>query len=139
MKIWDVLKKENKGKVFEYNGIRYKVDKNIFGQIMLFKLKNNNSLDLAINPVLTDCMEMNFELIQEIIKGEIVSIIEVLNSNKKCMVEHEYINKINFSDFNIKMLKEYNDFCDILFILIDNLEDIKVKEVIKKGKWYLEE
>ena len=88
-----------------------------------------------------------------------VTFEEVLKSDEKCIVEHEYINEIDYkkierklsilmykSDKNIfleKLNKIKNNnfmyFDDVMAILSWVLIESKLKEVIKNGKWYLEE
>lgn len=60
-----------------------------------------------------------------------VSFEEVLNSDKKCRVEHELLR----GDY----YKEYKNFTFLLKSLIETYVPEHVKSILKNGKWYLEE
>ena len=57
-----------------------------------------------------------------------VTFEEVLNSDKRCRIEHEILN--NWED--------YVSFGWLMITLAKDLKENELKEVIKNGKWYLE-
>lgn len=64
------------------------------------------------------------------LKQQPVTFEEVLNSDKKCMVEHEKLTHETF--------KEYVDFDVLMNRLSRTFFEVQLKEIIKNGKWYLE-
>ncbi|WP_160687488.1 hypothetical protein [Clostridium sp. C2-6-12] len=80
-----------------------------------------------------------------------VSFMEVINSDEKCRVEHSKVDEIltnkeiSFDDNIIaenfaKMKKnEYIDLDNIMLVLSRYIGDKYLRQVIKEGKWYLEE
>lgn len=60
-----------------------------------------------------------------------VSFTEVLNSDKRCRVEHELLK----GDY----YKEYKNFTFLLRSLIETYVPEHVKSILKNGRWFLEE
>lgn len=60
-----------------------------------------------------------------------VDFEEVLVSDKNCRVEHELITH--------PLYKKYCEFSLLLSRIVNEWEDDEVKDIIKNGKWYLEE
>lgn len=121
MKIWEILKEENIGKEVKCStGKEYCIDKNCNYKIGIFK--NGISIDLDS----TEIMTLDFEFIQQPVTFE-----EVLNSDKKCRVEH-------------KLTAEYSNFKEFMFldILLSFISqyfgDEECKKIFKEAKWYLE-
>ncbi|UVX34182.1 MAG: hypothetical protein [Bacteriophage sp.] len=139
MKIWEILKEENVGKEVKCStGKEYCIDKNCNYKIGIFK--NGISIDLDS----TEIMTLDFEFIQQPVTFE-----EVLNSDKKCRIEHEELNKViektnelndsSTNEFLISFKKgEYLNFNNLLELFIWILSDSKIRKIIKEGKWYLE-
>lgn len=71
-----------------------------------------------------------------------VSFMEVVNSNKKCRVEHSFIDNYSMCDNSlIKSMykKEYMGLGLILEGLSKFYNSVCLKEIIKNGRWYIEE
>ncbi len=75
---------------------------------------------------------------------QLVSFMEVVNSNKKCRVEHKYVEEIravtDLQDFYINEFRN-NDCIPLnylMHILCYHTSQEDLKEIIKEGKWYLE-
>jgi hypothetical protein len=59
-----------------------------------------------------------------------VSFMEIVNSDKRCKVEHEkYITRYDL---------EYCALDGLLYFLCSEYDDKSIKEIIKEGKWYTE-
>ncbi|WP_243187077.1 hypothetical protein [Clostridium botulinum] len=81
---------------------------------------------------------------------EPVSLMEMLNSDGKCRVEHELIDKnlqdeisttdeITLKDYENLKANKYMPLHNLMSVLPWILNSQNFKEVIKNGKWYLEE
>jgi hypothetical protein len=123
MKIWEILKEENRGKKVKDNkNIIYLVDENCVGNCIL--VKENEFVAPRFTQI--EMMNLDFEFIQQLATFE-----EVLNSDKKCRVEH-------------KLTAEYSNlegfmYLDILLSFISHyFEDEECKKIFKEAKWYLE-
>ncbi|MGL4358590.1 MAG: hypothetical protein ACRCSY_07835 [Cetobacterium sp.] len=138
MKIWEILKEENVGKEVKCStGKEYCIDKNCNYKIGIFK--NGISIDLDS----TEIMTLDFEFIQQP-----VTFKEVLNSDKKCRVEHELIKRLFRVCESTEEVITKNVFGlidgkwlylhDLLIALSWKLDNKELKNVIKEGKWYLE-
>jgi hypothetical protein len=71
-----------------------------------------------------------------------VSFMEVVNSNKKCRVEHTFIDNYSMCDNSLirsMYKKEYVGLGIVLEGLSKFYNSICLKEIIKNGKWYIEE
>ena len=64
------------------------------------------------------------------LKQQPVTLEEVLNSDKRCKVEHELLKD--------KYYSLYDEFDFILVEISSNFKTKETKEIIKNGKWYLE-
>ena len=64
-----------------------------------------------------------------------VSFMEVVESGKKCRVEHKLINELE-DPFEVEKLNMFNDLDWILFYICNN--DLDVHEIITNGKWYID-
>ena len=140
MKIWEILKEENLGKRVKCNtGKKFDIDKNCNHKIGIFS--NGISIDLDS----TEIMTLDFEFIQQPVTFE-----EVLNSDKKCRVEHEMLKK-DFSDYYsmindnalIKRIKDvlndkYMSINDIFYVFGYIFTGDTLKKIFKEAKWYLE-
>lgn len=140
MKIWEILKEENVGKTYKCNNENYEIYE-AFGGLALRKESTIcDQLDFDIYNFMT----LNFEFIQQPVTFE-----EVLNSDKKCRVEHEYLKqnwfKLIITD-NIMAKTYLEDVCNykymylknILYALSYKLDSENFNKVIKEAKWYLE-
>ncbi|MDF2881536.1 MAG: hypothetical protein K0R54_2093 [Clostridiaceae bacterium] len=83
--------------------------------------ENNQSVDMLNERYIT----ATFITIQQP-----VSFMEVVNSDKKCKVEHQLIKD--------KMLS-FNTFSDVLEALSVYHSSIQLRQIIKEGKWYIKE
>lgn len=122
MKIWEILKEENVGKIYKCNNENYEIY-DAFGGLALRKESTIcDQLDFDIYNFMT----LDFEFIQQSVTFE-----EVLNSDKKCRIEH-------------KLTAEYSNlegfmYLDILLSFISHyFEDEECKKIFKEAKWYLE-
>ncbi|WBK39644.1 hypothetical protein CB452P1_000060 [Clostridium phage CB452P1] len=141
MKIWEILKEENVGKeVIGSNKIKYRIALGGKDDVLLFP-KKSISCELFSQ---IEMMTLDFEFIQQPVTFE-----EVLNSDKKCRIEHEELNKViektnelndsSTNEFLISFKKgEYLNFNNLLELFIWILSDSKIRKIIKEGKWYLE-
>jgi len=74
-----------------------------------------------------------------------VSFMDVVDSDKKCRVDHEFIESIKKNNqaetvYNSEFKKgEYLPLNYLMCILGGNSTENNIKEIIKKGKWYLED
>ena len=71
-----------------------------------------------------------------------VTFDEVVNSDKRCRVEHKLIDvyySIHTSQPFGKYLYEYHKLYLHIHALSEVFDDEEFKEIIKNGKWYLEE
>ncbi len=74
-----------------------------------------------------------------------VSFMEVVNSNKRCKVEHEYVKEIRrLSDlcfvYKLEFKKgEYMPLNYLMYALGYHCSQEDIQEIIKNGIWYLEE
>lgn len=116
-KIYEALKmlEENKNLKF----------KNKHNEIMEYKqncvriFKDNKNIEFY-----GFVLEDEWELIKQPVTFE-----EVLNSDKRCKVEHELLDDEN----------EYETFDNLMYFLSNSLFEKELKEIIKNGKWYLED
>ena len=121
MKIWELLKEENLGKRVKCStGKIFDIDKNCNYKIGIFA--NGISIDLDS----TEIMTLDFEFIQQPVSFE-----DVLNSDKKCRVEHELT--AGHSTFEAFM-----DLDVLLLYIGDYFETEDCKQIFKEAKWYLE-
>lgn len=127
-------------KVKDNKNIIYLVDENCMGNCML--VKENEFIAPGFNQI--EMMTLDFEFIQQPVTFE-----EVLNSDKKCRVEHEMFKdacfRIKPSDsLTIIQHKEsifnnqYMFIKDIMYVLGYVCTEDSLKKIIKEGKWYLE-
>jgi hypothetical protein len=127
-KTWEVIKmiSENKGLEFE--------NKN---KMIVIGGTSLNMLTLVNSKYLSQSLDRNIDLDDEweLVKKP-VSFEEVLNSKKRCKVEHEILNQkeitslSDFMTFDMYML----NLCDIY-----PLSSEMLKTIIREGKWYLED
>ena len=126
-KIYEVLKLIEEDTTLEFQ--------NEHGEIMKYKngcvrcFKSNKNLELYGFSIAD-----KWELIKQPVTFE-----EVLNSNKRCKVKHDLIKE----RFNVDGCSSYETSYETLDVLIsflsNSLDDKDLKEVIKNGKWYLED
>lgn len=137
-KLWEVIKMmaEDKSKVFRCldleNEFMWKDD------YLLFK----NGRELILNS-----HAMNYEW--EEIQRKTITFDEALESGKRVRCEHEFIEKNDLGtntdeEMLNKYLKAYREgkflfITDMLFVLSWIISPDIIKEVIKEGKWYLED
>lgn len=141
MKIWEILKEENVGKeVIGSNKIKYRIALGGKDDVLLFE---EGDIECKLFTQI-EIMTLDFELIQQPVTFE-----EVLNSDKKCRVEHKELNKViektnelndsSANEFLIGFKKgEYLNFNNLLELFIWIFSNYKIKQIIKEGKWYLE-
>lgn len=141
MKIWEILKEENVGKeVIGSNKIKYRIALGGKDDVLLFP-KKSISCELFSQ---IEMMTLDFEFIQQPVTFE-----EVLNSDKKCRVEHEILNKktknkdeISDKSANYFLIEyknnRYLNMNNLLELFIWILSDSEIRKIIKEGKWYLE-
>ena len=67
-----------------------------------------------------------------------VNFMEVVNSDKKCKVEHELIDELKDYDKSIDYSKFY-DFDFLISYLSNDFYGDKLRLIIKEGRWYLGE
>ncbi|OOM81640.1 hypothetical protein CLPUN_10290 [Clostridium puniceum] len=60
-----------------------------------------------------------------------VSFMDVVNSDKKCRIEHELVDNEIYE-------KEYHDFREVIRVMTTWYSTKELKQVIREGKWYLE-
>lgn len=74
-----------------------------------------------------------------------ISFMEVVNSGRRCKVEHEYvedIRKINDLKFVYEHEFKKGDYMPLnylVYVLGYNCSQENIQEIINNGKWYLEE
>lgn len=140
MKIWEILKEENVGKsVVGSNEAIYKIKLGQCNDILLFKKESCICEEFSQIEIMT----LDFEFIQQP-----VTFKEVLNSDKKCRVEHELIKRLFRVCESTEEVITKNVFGlidgkwlylhDLLIALSWKLDNKELKNVIKEGKWYLE-
>ncbi len=141
MKIWEILKEENVGKeVIGSNKIKYRIALGGKDDVLLFE---EGDIQCKLFTQI-EIMTLDFEFIQQPVTFE-----EVLNSDKKCRIEHEELNKViektnelndsSANEFLISFKKgEYLNFNNLLELFIWIFSNYKIKQIIKEGKWYLE-
>jgi hypothetical protein len=64
-----------------------------------------------------------------------VTFEDVLNSNKRCRIEHERLAKDFYKDYDYA----YLEFSTYLQVLLNKYNSCELKDILKEGKWYLEE
>lgn len=135
-KLWEVIKMFSENK-----SLKFKCDKGIIEYNGGYITWEQGCL-LAI---MEDTQEYEWELIQEPVTFE-----EVLNSDKKCKVEHKLIDlnlldeihsddNTTLNDFENLRDEEFMNFHNLLSVLPWILNNKEFKTVIKEGKWYLED
>lgn len=140
MKIWEILKEENVGKeVIGSNKIQYRIVLGGHDDVLLFRQKSISCESFSQIEIMT----LDFEFIQQPVTFE-----EVLNSDKKCRVEHKLIKRLirtcdSTEEMIIKNVFDLIDekwlyLHDLLSALSWKLDNKELKDVIKNGKWYLE-
>jgi hypothetical protein len=68
-----------------------------------------------------------------------VSFMEVVNSDRRCKVDYYRINElIEEEDSGFEWLTQYQNLDNIMNTLSREFNTIAFKEIIAKGKWYLE-
>ncbi len=135
MKIYEVMKElhENKNKVArniftatDGNGYyEMRIEKNRY--IINAFDENGERLNSHNYSHLIDT-EKEWEIIEKLVTFE-----EVLNSNKKCRVEHLFLIENEFD------IKRFDTFDSLMFDLSDITNSYELKDIIKNGKWYLED
>lgn len=145
MKIWEILKEENIGNIYiDENGFKWKMDN---FNLKSTKPNSNFTFNLINNHYsLYEILKIDF---CEIKKPTPVTFDEILNSNKKCKVEHEMLKNIKIlRDSEIKWIEDAIEIvkqgkCTYLSSLMAVLgifmSSQQMKEIIKNGKWYLQE
>jgi hypothetical protein len=84
--------------------------------------------EYTIKPVLNKrIMNLKFKKVQSP-----VSFMDVINSTKKCRIEHELVNNDEYS-------QNYHELYDLMYVMSEWYTSDELKTVIKEGKWYLEE
>lgn len=123
MKIWEILKEENVGKsVVGSNKAIYKIKLGQCNDILLFKKESCICEEFSQIEIMT----LNFEFIQQPVTFE-----EILNSDKKCRVEH---NKTN----SFSILENFMELDSFLCYISQYFASEDIRQIIKEGKWYLE-
>lgn len=89
--------------------------------------ENNYSIWENIG-ILTELTGVKFSAIK---KDVPVSFIDVVNSNKKCRVEHELVENDIYE-------KEYHELKEVIGVMTAWYSTEELKRVIREGKWYLE-
>jgi len=137
-KLWEVIKMmaEDKSKVFRCleleNELMWKDD------YLLFE----NGNELILNNY---AMDYEWKLVKRAVTFE-----EVLNSNKKCRVEHELIDSglddeitsndnVTLEDYQTLKEGNYMELHNLISVLPWILSNEEFKQVLKEGKWYLED
>lgn len=141
MKIWEILKEENVGKeVIGSNKIQYRIALGGKDDVLLFE---EGDIQCKLFTQI-EIMSLDFEFIQQP-----VTFKEVLNSDKKCRVEHEIFEqnwfKLIITD-NIMAKTYLEDVCNgeymylknIMYALSFKLNEEYFRKVMNEGKWYLE-
>lgn len=111
------------------NGEEYRSDSPLW-EIKSIK-KVNGNINFIYNGTKNDSVGVNAN--QRFIKVEQpVSFMDVVNSNKKCRVEHDFLkDSVWYND--------YKEFEDMLYDLGKCYASVDIKKVILEGKWYLED
>ena len=124
-KIYEVLKMIEKDKSLVFTDNIYDVFYDKEYEVVRFKNKAKETLNLK---------GIGFSQVFYLVEKS-VTFEEVLNSNKLCKVKHDLIKK----RFDTSDSTTYELFDEIIAFLSNNLNDKELKEVIKNGKWYLED
>lgn len=141
MKIWEILKEENLGKTVKDNKEReYRIAISISKKTLLFPIKSSICAEFEQAEIMT----LDFEFTQQSVTFE-----EVLNSNKRCRVEHEMLNKeiekineLSNESANYFLIEfkngKYLKFKYLLELFIWIFPNWKIKQIFNEAKWYLE-
>lgn len=139
-KTWEVIKMitENRNLQFTDGDVTLGSDDN--GILMLLKtVFEEESLDDNVD------LDSEWELVKQPVTFE-----EVLNSDKKCRVEHELIDSglddeitsndnVTLEDYQTLKEGNYMELHNLISVLPWILSNEEFKQVLKEGKWYLED
>ena len=139
MKIWEILKEENVGKIYRYNNINYEIYEANAGLNLRVQGSICNTLDINVY----NFMNMDFEEM-----GEKVCFYDVLHRSNDCKVIHPYIEeykkeKCACDDYFIAeywysiISNEYLSLDKLFLGLSCMFEEDELKEIINNGEWYL--
>ena len=117
-----------------YGRVKIKDSKEVYSDSKNDKTLNWNSEKDGYNQVTVtdDVVHLKFVQIQKL-----VTFDEVVNSDKRCRVEHELVDKITGDD-EYSFFDSYTTFDNYIFNLAQELNSEELKKVITEGKWYLE-
>lgn len=120
-KTYEALKMIEENKKLKFtNGYVIMRFNNIFDTISFYDAKNENEAVSLLN------ININGEW--KLIKQS-VTFEEVLNSNKRCKIEHELLHE--------KL--EYQPFDNLMYYLSNTYYENDFKQILIEGKWYLED
>ena len=139
MKIWEILKEENIGKIYRYNGKNYEVYEANAGLNLRVQGSMCDTLDINVY----NFMNMDFEEM-----GEKVCFYEVLHRSNDCKVIHHYIEEYKGEECacdDFLVVKYWNKIINDEYLSLDELllglswmfDENELKEIINNGEWYL--